>query len=188
MTRTSRREKDVARRERAAQIQREQQRRERRVFIIGGVVVALVVVAIGFGVYDKLNQPAESTTTQQILPAPVTGDTTVQSPPQQVSNPSDIKGVLAWNTAGYPGPGSPSSGTVTHDHVAGPVTYAVTPPIGGPHNAIWMNAGVYTAPVPTERAVHNLEHGAVWITYRPDLPAAQVAQLVSFFKHQSMIS
>jgi hypothetical protein len=51
-----------------------------------------------------------------------------------------------------------------------------------------MNAGVYTKPVPDERAVHNLEHGAVWITYRPDLPAAQVKQLVSFFDQQSMIS
>ena len=86
-----------------------------------------------------------------------------------------------------PAPGTPSSGTLGHDHVPGPVTYAVTPPVGGPHNAIWMNAGVYTKPVPSERAVHNLEHGAVWITYRPNLPADQVAQLVDFFKKQSMI-
>jgi hypothetical protein len=27
--------------------------------------------------------------------------------------------------------------------------------------------------------VHSLEHGAVWITYRPDLPADQVAELKS---------
>ena len=51
-----------------------------------------------------------------------------------------------------------------------------------------MNAGVYTKPVPSERAVHNLEHGVVWITYRPDLPKSQVQQLGDLFKKQSMIA
>ncbi len=150
--------------------------------------MVLVVVAIGVAVFNNLHHAPLSKTSTQILPAPVTGQTTVQTKPQQVTNPTSIKGVLAWNTAGYPGPGKSGAGTLTHDHVPGPVTYAVVPPVGGPHNAIWMNAGVYTKPVPTERAVHTLEHGAVWITYRPDLPAAQVKQLVSFFEKQSMIS
>ena len=128
-----------------------------------------------------------SSSTNQIVPAAVSGETTVEPAPASVDNPTDITGLLAWDTAGYPGPGTPGSGTLGHDHVPGPVTYAVTPPVGGPHNGIWMNAGVYTEPVPSERAVHNLEHGAVWITYRPSLPAGQVAQLVDFFKKQSMI-
>jgi hypothetical protein len=50
-----------------------------------------------------------------------------------------------------------------------------------------MNAGVYTKPVPTERAVHNLEHGAVWITYDPTLSRAAVAQLTAFVTRQSLI-
>ena len=185
---SSRREAEAARRERAAEIQRAQKRRERTRIIAGATVVALIVVGIGVGVFTNLHHAKASTTTTQILPAAVTGSTTVQPAPEQVKNPTSISGVLAWNTAGYPGPGTATSGTLSHDHVPGPVTYAVTPPVGGPHNATWMNAGVYTKPVPSERAVHNLEHGAVWITYRPDLPAAQVAQLVSFFNHQSMIS
>jgi Protein of unknown function (DUF3105) len=188
VSKTSRRETEAARRQRVAEIQNAQKQRERRRLIAGGVVVALVVVAIGIAVYNSLHHEKLSTTSAQILPAPVTGSTTVQPPPQPVKNPTPIQGVLAWNTAGYPGPGSAGSGTIGHDHVEGPVKYAVTPPVGGPHNAIWMNAGVYTEPVPNERAVHNLEHGVVWITYRPDLPSAEVQQLVAFFKKQSMIS
>jgi hypothetical protein len=36
---------------------------------------------------------------------------------------------------------------------------------------------VYDEPIADEHAVHSLEHGAVWITYRPDLPKDQVAEL-----------
>ena len=67
--------------------------------------------------------------------------------------------------------------TVTREHTTEDVTYAQTPPVGGDHNATWLNCGVYTEPVPDELAVHSLEHGAVWVTYRPDLPADQVATL-----------
>ncbi|NAZ85119.1 DUF3105 domain-containing protein [Kineococcus indalonis] len=62
-------------------------------------------------------------------------------------------------------------------HTEEPVQYAENPPAGGEHNPVWLNCGVYDAPVPNENAVHSMEHGAVWITYRPDLPAAQVQQL-----------
>ena len=62
-------------------------------------------------------------------------------------------------------------------HVPGKVTYKEAPPVGGEHNSVWLNCGVYTKPVPNENAVHSLEHGAVWVTYRPDLPAGQVAKL-----------
>jgi hypothetical protein len=188
VAKTSRREAEAARRERAAQIQRAHQQKERRRIILGVAVVVLVVLAIGAGVFKSLHQTKLSADTRQILPAAVSGQTTVQTKPDVVANPTDIKGVTAYNTAGWPGSGTPSAGSLAHDHVTGPVTYAVTPPVGGPHNPIWMNAGVYTKPVPSERAVHNLEHGAVWITYRPNLPASQVKQLVDFFNKQTMIS
>ncbi|GIL34278.1 DUF3105 domain-containing protein [Phycicoccus jejuensis] len=67
---------------------------------------------------------------------------------------------------------------VSANHVTTPVTYAQTPPVGGDHNPVWLNCGVYPQPVPNELAVHSLEHGAVWVTYRSDLPAAQVQTLV----------
>jgi hypothetical protein len=52
-----------------------------------------------------------------------------------------------------------------------------TPPNGGNHSGVPQVCRVYDQPVPSEHAVHSLEHGAAWITYRPDLPAAQIATL-----------
>ncbi|RFU39141.1 DUF3105 domain-containing protein [Actinomadura logoneensis] len=63
------------------------------------------------------------------------------------------------------------------DHVQTSVKYDTTPPIGGAHDPLWQNCGVYTAALRNENAVHALEHGAVWITYRPDLPTDQVVKL-----------
>ncbi len=59
----------------------------------------------------------------------------------------------------------------------GNVSYEESPPVGGPHTSEWQNCGFYSEPVRDENAVHSLEHGAVWITYSPELPAGQVEQL-----------
>lgn len=50
-------------------------------------------------------------------------------------------------------------------HVDGTVDYPQTPPAGGPHNAVWLNCGIYTEPQQNENATHSMEHGAVWVTY-----------------------
>ena len=54
------------------------------------------------------------------------------------------------------------------------------PPVGGVHNPTWQNCGIYEEPVDPSHAVHSLEHGAVWLTYRPDLPAEQVAAVEAY--------
>ena len=59
-------------------------------------------------------------------------------------------------------------------HRAGPIDYTERPPVGGAHNVVWQNCGIYDVPIHNEHAVHSLEHGAVWITYRSDLPPDQV--------------
>jgi hypothetical protein len=76
---------------------------------------------------------------------------------------------------------------LTFNHVTTAVDYAQTPPAGGDHNAAWLNCGVYSEPVPDENAVHSLEHGAVWITYDPELPADQVATLEEMAANQSYV-
>jgi hypothetical protein len=106
-----------------------------------------------------------------------------------ITNDSGISGVVAYVTTGWPATSNngPAAKALRHNHVDGPVRYSVTPPVGGDHNAVWMNCGVYSEPVPSERAVHNLEHGAVWITYQPGLPASEVAALRNFVVRQTVI-
>ncbi len=62
-------------------------------------------------------------------------------------------------------------------HVRGPVDYPQDPPAGGPHAPIWLDCGIYDQAVPNENAVHDLEHGAVWVTYDPALPETDVEAL-----------
>lgn len=63
---------------------------------------------------------------------------------------------------------------LSRNHVVNDVAFPALPPVGGDHSAELTNCGEYTQPVDTWRAVHSLEHGAVWVTYRSDLPQAQV--------------
>jgi hypothetical protein len=68
-------------------------------------------------------------------------------------------------------------GEQTQNHVETPVEYEVMPPVGGDHLPTWQNCGFYEAPITNEAGVHSLEHGAVWVTYDPELPAEDVDEL-----------
>lgn len=63
------------------------------------------------------------------------------------------------------------------EHTDDPVEYDESPPVGGPHEPVWEECGFYDEEIDQERAVHSMEHGAVWITYDPALPSAEVATL-----------
>jgi hypothetical protein len=67
------------------------------------------------------------------------------------------------------------------NHQSGKLTYPIYPPVGGTHNPQWQDCmgDVYTSQIANEQAVHSMEHGAVWITYRPDLPQDQIDKLAS---------
>ncbi|MEO8971895.1 MAG: DUF3105 domain-containing protein, partial [Ktedonobacteraceae bacterium] len=88
---------------------------------------------------------------------------------QNASNSSSnstggIKGVVTYSN-------------LSRNHVTGIVHYPQVPPVGGDHYPIWLNCGIYTAPVTDENGVHSMEHGAVWITYQPSLSSSAVQTL-----------
>ena len=66
-------------------------------------------------------------------------------------------------------------------HVEGHIDYPDPPPAGGPHNPCWAAWGAHADEVPTERWVHNVEHGGVVFLYWcPDGCAADVTELGDF--------
>jgi hypothetical protein len=76
------------------------------------------------------------------------------------------------------------SGVVVQDfsaraHKQTPINYAQSPPFGGDHDPQWADCTgtVYAKPIRNENAVHSLEHGAVWITYRPGLSSGELDAL-----------
>jgi Protein of unknown function (DUF3105) len=186
----SRKQEKTDRKARIEQMRTLERARQRRVRIAwlggGGVAVAAVAAAVAVLVIFAAGNPAA----HEVIPPAITGQTTVEPAALTVPNTTGITGVVAYDTTGYPS-GSrngPAGQALGHTHVTGPVRYSVTPPVGGNHNAAWMTCGVYDKPVPNEHAVHNLEHGAVWITYQPSLPQSEVSELYAFFGRQAALN
>jgi hypothetical protein len=65
----------------------------------------------------------------------------------------------------------------TNASVEGPIDYDRHPPTNGDHAPIWQNCGFYEEPIEDKHAVHSMDHGVVWITYRPNLPEQQIETL-----------
>lgn len=72
-------------------------------------------------------------------------------------------------------------------HSMDPVDYEVDPPAGGQHHPVWQNCGFYDEFIVPEHAVHSQEHGAVWITYDPELDEEQVAVLEQLASENSYL-
>ncbi len=97
------------------------------------------------------------------------------------------------NLAGYAAEPVDLSRVQTYDiadnaHSDDDLAYPQTPPAGGPHAPVWLECGVYDVPVRDENAVHDLEHGTVWITYDPALPTRDVAALVDLLPQNGIMS
>ena len=73
-------------------------------------------------------------------------------------------------------------------HTIVDVTYPQNPPAGGAHAPMWLACGAYDEPVRDENAVHDLEHGTVWITHDPDLSDDDVAALAEQLPDNGILS
>lgn len=67
-------------------------------------------------------------------------------------------------------------------HVEGDIHADGEVPAGGSHSEVWQNCGFYDEEILSENAVHSLEHGAVWITYRTDLQSDDIDRLRGFIR------
>ena len=127
----------------------EKNRREMQFVKIGsGILAAILLIAIGYGVYNwaqdrDLNQAPEGA------------------------------------IADYSYPGS--------QHTEGPVEYTENPPVGGVHDSVWYTCQYYDTTIRTENAVHSLEHGAIWITFDPNLPQDQKDHIKNLTEEQGYI-
>lgn len=97
-----------------------------------------------------------------------------QPTPSAEKGPTVIEGVISY--AG-----------LSRNHVQTAATYPQRPGVGGDHSPVWTNCGAYDRPVQETRAVHSLEHGAVWISYQPGLPADDIAKLARLATNQSHV-
>jgi hypothetical protein len=117
--------------------------------VVAGVVVLIAVGIIGYGVF-----------------ATVKGNASWQD------KAASISGIVNYRAQKNPAIDS-------RNHKDGTLTYVTNPPVGGDHNPVWQNCmgDIYDQPIANEHAVHSLEHGAVWVTYKQGLDASQVDQL-----------
>ena len=66
----------------------------------------------------------------------------------------------------------------SRNHTEAALAYDHLPPAGGDHFPVPSTCGFYSSnPPPPELVVHDLEHGAVWVAYRPDLDDAELDAL-----------
>ena len=77
---------------------------------------------------------------------------------------------------------------LNNNHTDGDVDYPTSPPAGGAHDAAWLACGVYDEPIRDENAVHDLEHGTVWISYRPDLDDDDVGALAGALPENGILA
>lgn len=96
-------------------------------------------------------------------------------------------GYLLFMSLRGPQAPTPISGVHEHPpqergHVDQEIEAGPLPPVGGIHNPVWQNCGIYDEPVDIAHAVHSMEHGAMWLTYQPDLPQDEVEKLRDYVR------
>ena len=104
---------------------------------------------------------------------------------QQTQTKKELNEYLATTTAGAELiiQGEQEYLIQSRDHVdlrESHAAYTTNPPTPGPH-ASAERGGFYADEIPDEMAVHNLEHGFIWISYK-NIPENQVLQIRALAK------
>lgn len=84
-----------------------------------------------------------------------------------------------WQDKDLPGQLIPDQG---REHVTGShPPYNSNPPTSGWHNPRAAEWGVYQEELSDEVLIHNLEHGGIWVSYRPGISEDVQKKLESFY-------
>jgi len=154
---------------------------------IGYLVAAIMVVAIGAGIYLALTAGGNDDPGNAHIATPSSGNTNGVQPDERIGTPVEIGGTDLEAAAaaaqcelkeGLPDEGGEHIGR--EDPVP---DYGTVPPTSGPHISPPMQQadGAYIETPAPEDVVHALEHGRVAIQYSPDLPEKAQLQLKGFY-------
>lgn len=75
----------------------------------------------------------------------------------------------------------------THITEGEKVTYRSNPPTSGSHWPDPLRDGIYEEEKPDEAVVHSMEHGRVWISYRPDISDEIKERLRAIAKREARV-
>jgi hypothetical protein len=144
--------------QRSSQRRAEAEAKQRRLYMLGGGTLVAVLAVVGIVALLGLGGgEADAADVRADLEAAGCTMKVVEAVPN-ISNHSDFPDPEArnpkWNT---------------------------DPPTSGPHYGQTLQYGSYTEPIDIGRALHNLEHGAVFILFGNKVPEATVAQLQEFY-------
>ncbi|KRF17298.1 hypothetical protein ASG90_08340 [Nocardioides sp. Soil797] len=142
--------------------------------LLVALIVATVVVGAAVVVPLALNDDGDTRKPEDI--AAVMGAANGVDDPGFVRDSANLSAVKTFDTPELV-------------HVEEDVDYEQSPPVGGKHDPVWLECGVYDREVREENAVHALEHGTVWITYRPsDLSSKDVDELADELPDEGILS
>lgn len=158
---------------------------------LGLVLVSLffVLAVAACGGKDAASNAPEETKEHSVRETTAMEETTTEqalTPAKAKIGPKEITNMTPANgkkpDPARPAPKNPPRGVKTYPattnrSVEGRIEYKRRPPTNGDHAPIWQNCGFYSKPIDDRTAVHSMDHGVVWITYRPDLPAGQIKTL-----------
>jgi hypothetical protein len=173
-------EKEQRRQERLAREQAEQARsRQRRLYaiivgaVLAGAAVVAVVIAVAAGGGGAGSGNPGGVSAQDSFP-----DAT-DPPVQKITNLDEAAKAANCVLRNPPIEGN------SHVTDATKVVYKTNPPTSGNHNPIPADDGYYSQRPGVRHSTHTLEHGRIYIQYKPTLSPRRIKQLGGLFNDDS---